>query len=93
MAEHVFRDQFVAVYNLAAELNSRHDAHMLAVSIIGLVFFHFQADTTRKFMPGYRLQQDNPAVLAQHVVGLLRNGLGENHNNALRANVNKHQSI
>lgn len=78
LAEQVFSDLFVAVYNLAAELDSRHDAHMLAVSIIGLVFFHFQAGTTRQFMPGHRPQQDNPAVLAQHVIGLLRNCLGGN---------------
>ncbi|MDD2308190.1 MAG: TetR/AcrR family transcriptional regulator [Desulfuromonadaceae bacterium] len=77
LAEHVFRDQFVAVHSLAAELDPRHDAHMLAVSIIGLVFFHFEAGTTRQFMPGHRTQQDNPAVLAQHVIGLLRNSLGK----------------
>ena len=76
LAEQVFSDLFVAVYNLAAELDSRHDAHMLAVSIIGLVFFHYQAGTNRQFMPGHRPRQDNPAVLAQHVIGLLRNSLG-----------------
>lgn len=76
LAEHVFSDLFVAVYNLAAELDSRRDAHMLAVSIIGLVFFHFQAGTTRQFMPGHRTEQDSPVVLAQHVTGLLRNCLG-----------------
>ncbi|MDD2274070.1 MAG: TetR/AcrR family transcriptional regulator [Desulfuromonadaceae bacterium] len=77
LSEQVFSDLFVAVYNLAAELDSRHDAHMLAVSIIGLVFFHYQAGTTRQFMPGHRPRQDNPAVLAQHVIGLLRNCLGK----------------
>ena len=76
LAEHVFKDLFVAVHNLAAELDSRHDAHMLAISIIGLVFFHFEAVSTRQFMPGHRPQQDNPTVLAQHVIGLLRNSLG-----------------
>lgn len=76
LAEQVFKDLFIAVHNLAAELDSRHDANMLAISIIGLVLFHFQAGTTRQFMPGHRPEQDNPAVLAQHVVGLLRNSLG-----------------
>lgn len=89
LAEHVFRDLFVAVHSLVSELDSRHDAHMLAISIIGLVLFHFETGITRKFMPGHRPQQDNPAVLAQHVIGLLRNGLGENHINSHRANVNK----
>ena len=40
------------------------------------VYFHFEAVSTREFMPGHRPQQDNPAVLAQHVIGLLRNSLG-----------------
>jgi AcrR family transcriptional regulator len=76
LAEHVFRDVFVAVYSLAADLDLRQDAHMFAISIFGLVFFHYQVGIARQFMPGHRPQQDNPDVLARHVIGLLRNGLG-----------------
>jgi len=76
LAKHVFRDMFVAVHDLASELDPHQDAHLLAMSIFGLVTFHFQAGATRKFMPGHRPQQDHPAVLARHVVGLLRNGFG-----------------
>jgi AcrR family transcriptional regulator len=76
LAEHVFRDVFVAVHSLAADLNSRHDAHMLAISIFGLVFFPYEVGIARQFMPGHRPQQDNPGVLARHVIGLLRNCLG-----------------
>lgn len=91
LAKHVFRDMFIAVHELASELDSHRDAHLLAISILGVVVFHFQAGQIRKFMPGRRPQQDNPGVLARHVVGLLRNGFGvsnEIHDNALsRANV------
>lgn len=74
---HVFRDLFGAVHDLAAELDARHDAHMLAMTIIGLVFFPFIAGATRKFMPGHRPEQDKPAVLARHVIELLRTSLSD----------------
>ena len=76
LVEHVFSDVLVAVHSLAADLDSRQDAHMLAISIFGLVFFHYQIGIARQFMPGHRPQQDNPDVLTRHVIGLLRNGLG-----------------
>jgi len=75
LAKHVFRDMFVAVHDLASELDPHQDAHLLAMSIFGLVIFHFQAGATRKFMPGHRPHQDNPEVLARHVCELLRRSL------------------
>lgn len=75
LANHVFRDMFVAVHDLASELDPHQDAHLLAMSIFGLVIFHFQTGATRKFMPGHRPHQDNPAVLARHVCDLLRRSL------------------
>lgn len=75
LARHVFRDMFVAVHDLASELDPHQDAHLLAMSIFGLVIFHFQTGATRQFMPGHRPQQDNPEVLARHVCELLRRSL------------------
>jgi len=75
LAEHVFSDTFVSVHDLVAELNSGHDAYMLAISIFGLITFPFELVTTRKFMPGYRPEHDKPAVIAKHVIDLLRSGL------------------
>lgn len=75
LAKQVFRDMFVAVHDLACELDPHRDAHLLAMSIFGLVIFHFQTGATRKFMPGHRPHQDDPAVLARHVCELLRRGL------------------
>jgi AcrR family transcriptional regulator len=75
LAKQVFRDMFVAVHDLASELDPHQDAHLLAMSIFGLVIFHFQIGATRKFMPGHRPQQDNPEVLARHVCELLRRSL------------------
>jgi len=75
LAKHVFRDMFVAVHDLASDLDPHQDAHLLAMSILGLVIFHFQTGATRKFMPGHRSHQDKPEVLARHVCELLRRSL------------------
>jgi AcrR family transcriptional regulator len=72
----VFRDLFTALRNLAGELAPSHDAHLLAVSIIGLVIYPFETQSVRRFMPGYQRQHEDPEAIARHVVGLLRNGLG-----------------
>lgn len=76
LAKQVFTELFTAVHTLAEALDSRRDAHQLAISIVGLVMFTYQADTTRQFMPGYRTQQSRPDVVARHVCDLLSTGLG-----------------
>lgn len=75
LAKQVFRDMFVAVHDLACELDPHRDAYLLAMSIFGLVIFHFQTGAARKFMPGHRPHQDDPEVLARHVCDLLRRSL------------------
>ena len=77
LAKHVFNDMYVAVQELASELDASLDAHMLATSIFGLVNFHYQTSALRKFMPGYRPQQDKPEVVGRHVCNLLRRNLAE----------------
>lgn len=75
LAKEVFSEMFVGVHDLAGELDPHQDAHLLAISIFGLVIFHFQVGTTRRFMPGHRPHQDTPEVLAHHVCELLRRSL------------------
>lgn len=75
LADQVFKDLFAAVSSLAEEIDSRLDAHLLATSIIGLVFFPFEAGASRRFLPGYHRKQTHPETIARHVVDLLRSGL------------------
>lgn len=75
LADSVFQELFIAVHKLAGELGQGYDAHMLTVSIFGLIVFSFEAGNARRFLPGYQSQHENPALLAQHVTGLLRHGL------------------
>lgn len=48
LAEQVFKKQYGAFHNLTTELESPHEAHLIAISIIGLVFFRFSAGTSDK---------------------------------------------
>ncbi|MYZ50913.1 TetR/AcrR family transcriptional regulator [Malikia spinosa] len=75
----VFRDLFNALGNLATELVPGRDAHLLVVSMFGLVIYPFETLSVRRFLPGYTDQQEDPEVIARHVIGLLRHGLGAGH--------------
>jgi len=72
----VFRELFIALRNLAGELAPGRDAHLLVVSMIGLVVYPFETQSVRRFLPGHQRQHEDPEAIARHVVGLLRNGLG-----------------
>lgn len=77
LTEYVFKDLFIALRDLIAELDSRYDSHMLAMSVFGLVVFSFEAGLLRKLMPGHRSECDNPVLVAEHVINLLRSGLSK----------------
>lgn len=77
LAEQVFKDVFVAICDLAREEAPHHDAHLFAMSILGLVLYPCQTGAIRRYMPGYRPQQNDPEVLARHICDLLRSGLIE----------------
>ncbi|MDO8774969.1 MAG: TetR/AcrR family transcriptional regulator [Burkholderiaceae bacterium] len=79
LADCVFRDLFSALGNLATEIVPGHDAHLLVVSMFGLVSYPFETQSVRRFLPGYTDQQEDPEAIARHVVGLLRHGLGAGH--------------
>ncbi|MDD5336667.1 MAG: TetR/AcrR family transcriptional regulator [Rhodoferax sp.] len=78
LADCVFRDLFNLLHKLADELAPGRDAHLLIVSMFGLVIYPFETQSVRRFLPGYQQQHEDPEAIARHVIGLLRNGLGIN---------------
>ncbi|BBN90447.1 TetR/AcrR family transcriptional regulator [Azospira sp. I09] len=72
----IFGNLFNALRNVAGELDPAGSTHLLAVSIVGLVIYHFETQAVRRFLQGYDQQREAPEVIARHVVELLRNGLG-----------------
>lgn len=75
LARKIFTEQFQAVAELARELNPTCDAHMLAVSITGLVIHHFEFGPLRRFLPGSRAEHEDPQYITQHVTQLLLQGI------------------
>lgn len=76
LAERVFNAPYSAIVHLAAEIAPGCDAHLLAISIAGLILFHFETAPLRRFLPGSRAEHDLPEVIAQHILRLLLNGVG-----------------
>ena len=74
-AEHVFGDFFQGMNELCLKLAPDSDPHLMAVSILGLVIYHFQITPIRFFLPGYRPEHEKADVVAQHITILLTNGL------------------
>ena len=71
LANQVFEKPFQAMTQLAEELAPDCDAHMLAISMAGLILFHFESAPVRQFLPGGLQGHDQPEVIAQHVIRLL----------------------
>ena len=77
LAEQVFIGPFQAITALAKELAPDCDPHMLAISMAGLVLFHFETAPIRRFLPGGKTEHNDLNVIAQHVTRLLIKTLGE----------------
>lgn len=75
LSERVFSAPYLAIADLAAEVAPGCDAHLLAISIAGLILFHFETAPLRRFLPGCRPEHDHPTVIAKHILELLINGV------------------
>jgi len=69
-----FQDLYLAVYKLASELAPQFNPSALAVSIIGVVIFPFEAHAVFQFLPGYDNLEASRSHFLKHVVTLLNDG-------------------
>lgn len=75
IAEQVFLEPFGIISAFARELAPDVDPHMLAISMAGLILFHFESAPVWRFLPGVKAEHDDPGYLARHVTKLLLQGL------------------
>ncbi len=75
LAEQVFEVQFKEIMAVISELVPDRNAHLLAVSVLGLVCNHLEMEPMRKFLPGYQIEHEDAQVISNHIVELLLNGL------------------
>lgn len=75
--EQVAQEFFSLLLSLCRELAPDHDPHLLSISILGLVVFHYQITPLRQLLPGSRPQHNDPEVVVEHVMRLLLNSVSE----------------
>ena len=75
LATEIFREQFDAISGLVREIAPGCDAHMLVLSISGLVIHHFDMSPLRRFLPGASPAHDDADYIVRHVTALLLDGL------------------
>ncbi|MDA3897750.1 MAG: TetR/AcrR family transcriptional regulator [Desulfobacteraceae bacterium] len=75
LAGHVFQKIFSNVIRMANELAPDKDSHLLAISIFGLIAYHYQTMPIRIFLPGGKPEHNDSEVVANHVTSLLLKGV------------------
>jgi len=77
LADKVFLEPFKAIKQLAQEMALDCDPHLMAISIVGLILFHFETESIRRYLPGGLKKHNDPKVIAQHVIKLLTGAIGK----------------
>ena len=75
LTKNTFQELFAAIQKLGESFKQQYDPHLLAVSIIGLVLYHFESSAVRKKLPGNRAAHDQAKTITRHITDLLENGL------------------
>jgi hypothetical protein len=65
---------------MAKEMAPAKDPHLLAISIFGLVAYHYQTLPIRRFLPGGKPEHNDSEIVANHVTSLLLMGLERKEN-------------
>ncbi|MFK5969224.1 MAG: TetR/AcrR family transcriptional regulator [Candidatus Marithrix sp.] len=81
LAKNVFQTQFQDITELAKILAPNCDAHLMAISMVGLVIFHLEMTPIRPFLPGGRAEHNEVEFIAKHVTQLLLKGILQYGNN------------
>jgi len=71
LAERVFVGPFQAITALAKDLDPDCDPHMLAISMTGLVLFHYEIEPLSSFLPGGRRGKRHKRKITNHLTDLL----------------------
>ena len=75
LATEVYHDLFQGVTELCRELDPKQDSYLLAISIVGLVMYHFQTAAIRPYLFHSKEQHSDPQIVAQHITKLVLQGL------------------
>ncbi len=72
LADHVFAGFFRDMNELCLSFAPDQDPHLMTVSVLGLIAYHFQITPIRSFLPGFQASHNDSEVIANHVFSLLK---------------------
>ena len=75
LATEVFDNLFQGVIKLCQELDPQEDPYLLAISLIGIVMYHFQIAVLKPYLPYSKGDHNDPQVVAQHITRFMLQGL------------------
>ena len=77
VAEEVFFPPFNSLKKILEEVDPDAEHYMLTISIVWLVVSHFATMPMCQYLPGWRSEYADPAVVSKHIMGFLKkNQLG-----------------
>lgn len=78
LAEDVMSDTCHALHAVFTEIDPNCDPHFLTTSLMGLLFFHFQANPVRIYLPGGSKEAQSIEYLTKGIQQLMRHSLNAN---------------
>ncbi|GAB6070915.1 hypothetical protein JCM30760_20120 [Thiomicrorhabdus hydrogeniphila] len=75
LAKEVMADACYALHDVFIELKPNCDPHFLTTSLLALVFFHFQANSVRLYLPGGNEHTLSLEYLTQNIQKMIRQQL------------------
>lgn len=74
LAREVFGSSFQEIMKLLEELEPNCDAHLFAISLIGMIQQHYELEPLRRFLPSSLPEHNDAGVIAEHIIQLLSRG-------------------
>ena len=75
LVDQVFQPVYDEVSPMISQSAKGLDSHLLFISILGLVMYHFEISPMRRLLPGYGQEQDESEQLVDHILSLLESGI------------------
>lgn len=75
LSKTVFERPFALITEVTSAYATRSDPVLSAVSVIGMIFGHFQLSRVLPHLPGGRVEHTNTDAVTRHVLALLRGAL------------------
>jgi len=71
LAEEVMAESCLALHQVFKDINPKCDPHFLTTTLMGLLFFHFQSNALRPYLPGGGEETQSLDYLSKNIIKLM----------------------